>query len=75
MVFEKFFNKDNVYSYQFRDIAVPGEVGIVTGQTEHREQSVKVSVKNQKNIVNLLELFEKWLIYKCMKCWIIFDFF
>ena len=35
---------------------------------------VKVSVKNQKNIRNLLKLLEQWLIYKLWGFWMVFNF-
>ena len=38
-------------------------------------ESVKVSVKNQNEIGNLFQLLEKWLTYKIMRFWIIFNFF
>ena len=38
-------------------------------------EGVKVSLKNQKNIRNLLEMLEKWLTYKLRKFWIVFKFF
>ena len=38
-------------------------------------EGVKVSVKNQKNIRNLLEMLEKWLTYKLRKFWMVFNFF
>ena len=36
---------------------------------------VKVSVRNLKNIGNLLKLLEKWLTYKLRRFWMIFNFF
>ena len=38
-------------------------------------EKIKVSVKNQKNIENLLKLLEKWLTYKLRRFWIVFNFF
>ena len=36
---------------------------------------VKVSVKNRKNIKNLLKLPEKWWTYKLTRLWMAFNFF
>ena len=36
---------------------------------------VKVSVRNPKNIWNLLNLLEKWLTYKLRRFWMILNFF
>ena len=38
-------------------------------------ERIQVSVKSRKNVVNLLELLEKWLTYKLMRFWIVFKFF
>ena len=38
-------------------------------------ESVKVSVKNQNNIGNLLKLLEKWLAYKVSRFWMVLTFF
>ena len=51
-----------------RSVLWPEQPGTVS-------KSCKVSLKNQKNIVNLLELLEKWLTYKLMRFWIVFNFF
>ena len=44
-------------------------------QRDTGSKRVKVSVRNLKNIGNLLKLLEKWLTYKLRRFWMTFNFF
>ena len=65
------FGKGNVFEIllsEGRSVLWPAQRG--TGS-----ERVKVSVKSQKNIDNLLKLLEKWLTYKLRRFWMVFNFF
>ena len=56
-------------------LSVAQKLVLWLAQWSKRSERFKVSIKNQKNIVNLWELLKKWLIYKLMRFWIVFRFF
>ena len=59
----------------FEILLFEGKSVLSPAQRETGSEGVKVSVKNQKNIWNLLEMLEKWLTYKLRKFWMVFKFF
>ena len=59
----------------FEILLFEGKSLLSPAQRETGSKRVKVSVKNQKNIWNLLEMLEKWLTYKLRKFWMVFKFF
>ena len=52
-----------------------GRSVLTAAQRGTRNEGVKVSVKKQKNILNLLKLLEKWLTYKLRRFSMVFNFF
>ena len=57
-----------ILMYEGRSVLTPAQRGT-------RNERVKVSVKKQKNILNLLKLPEKYLTYKLKRFSMVFNFF